>query len=163
MLNEYKSYLVKKFILHFTLLFTSSLINIVPVFFIFISMWIKHYDIKILNLLVRESVDMLVMLPLSSVCTNFFIIKTSIIYKKGLIKSRLLYFIKLFLIYYIYLTIFIGIKILIIIENNIYSKLASLTKFLLYYGTNYFIAFIFIIIFYLKNKKCLNIQDMFTD
>lgn len=70
---------------------------------------------------------------------------------------------KLFLIYYIYLTIFIGIKILIIIENNIYSKLASLTKFLLYYGTNYFVAFIFIIIFYLKNKKCLNIQDMFTD
>lgn len=163
MLNEHKSYLVKNFILHFTLLFTSSLINIVPVFFIFISMWIKHYDIKIPDLLARESVDMLVMLPLSSVCTNFFIIKTSIIYKKGLIKSRLLYFVKLFLIYYIYLTIFIGIKILIIIENNIYSKLASLTKFLLYYGTNYFAAFIFIIIFYLKNKKCLNIQDMFTD
>ena len=70
---------------------------------------------------------------------------------------------KLFLIYYICLTIFTGLTSLIVIENSTFQKLTLFKKFFLHNSINYSVVFIFIIIYYLKNKKYFNIQDMLIE
>ena len=161
--DEHKSYLAAKISLHSALLLSSSLINGVPVISIFTFMWLIHYGVKIPSLLGEISVNMLVMVPISSLCTDFFIAKTIVMYDRKMIQSKFLYFMKLFLNYYICLTIFIGLKILIIDKINTYinafSNLTITTKLILYYGINYFAVLIFIIVFYLKNKEYFRIQN----
>ena len=74
---------------------------------------------------------MVVMLPISSLCTSFFIVKTVVMHDRKMIKSKFLYFMKLFLNYYICLTIFSSLTIRIIIENNAFrafQKLNDLTR-----------------------------------
>lgn len=173
---EHKSYLAEKISLHSALLFISVLINGIPTILIFSYMWLEqiitymwatHQIIKIPNLLEKISGNMLVMVPISSLCTDFFIAKTVVMYDKKLIQSKFLYFMKLFLNYYICLTIFIGLKILIIdkinTDSNAYSNLTITTKLLLYYSINYFVVLIFIIVFYLKNKEYFRIQNFLIE
>lgn len=73
-------------------------------------------------------------------------------YDRKLIKSKFLYLMKLFLTYYISIIIFTELTTFIIIKNSIFQKLDILTKLFLYYGINYFVVLIFIIVFYIKNK-----------
>lgn len=161
--DEHKSYLAAKISLHSALLLSSSLINGVPVISIFTFMWLIHYGVKIPSLLGEISVDMLVMLPISSLCTSFFIVKTAVMYDRKLIKSKFLYFIKLFLTYYISIIIFTELTTFIIIKNSIFQKLDILTKLFLYYGINYFVVLIFIIVFYIKNKEYFRIQNFLME
>lgn len=163
MTTEHKSYLAEKIILHFALLFISSLINGIPVISIFVFIWLIHFNVKIPTLLANGSFDMIVMLPISSLCTDFFIIKTVVMYDRGKIKNRFLYFIKLFIVYYICLIILTGFGSLIIIENSAFQKLTFLTKFLLYNGINYSAVIMFIVAYYLKNKEYFRIQNMLID
>ena len=106
---------------------------------------------------------MIVMLPISSLCTSFFIVKTAVMYDRKLIKSKFLYFMKLFLTYYISIIIFTELTTFIIIKNSIFQKLNILTKLFLYYGINYFAVLIFIIVFYLKNKEYFRIQNFLME
>ena len=126
MSDEYKSYLSEKIILHSSLLCVSFLINSIPVISVFMIMWLIHHCAKIPTLLANGSIDMIIMLPISSLCTDFFIIKTIVMYNRGIIKNEFLYFMKLFLIYYICLTIFTGLTSLIVIENATFQKLTLL-------------------------------------
>lgn len=160
---EHKSYLAEKIILHFALSFITFSTHSVLVVSVYLIMWLMHYGVEIPSLLGKISIDMLVMPPVSSLCTNFFIIKSVVMYDRGIIKNRFLYFIKMFLAYYICLTIFIGLKILIIDQINAYDKLTDLAKIFLYYGTNYIAVLIFIILFYLNNKEYFKIQNMLIE
>ena len=163
---EHKSYLVEKIILYSALLFISFLKNGIPVIFIFTFMWLIHYAVKIPGLLASISIYMLVMLPISSLCTSLFIVKTVVMHDRKLIKSKFLYFMKLFLNYYICLTIFSSLTICFIIENNAFrafQKLNDLTKFFLFFGIHYSAVLIFIIVFYLKDKECFKIQNMLIE
>lgn len=163
MTTEHKSYLAEKIILHFALLFISGFINGVPIISIFIIMWLRYFVTGAVNPLADESVDMIVMLPISSLYTDFFIIKTLVLYNRGMIKSRFLYFMKLFIIYYIFITILIIMTTSLIVENNAFYELTVLAKFFLFYGINYFVALLFIIIYFLKNKEYFRIQNMLID
>ena len=130
--SEHKSYLAERIILYSALLFISFIKNDISVIFIFTFMWLIHYNIEIPSLLARISSYMVVMLPVSSLCTNLSIVKTIVMHDRKLIKSKFLYFIKLFLNYYICLTIFPSLTIRIIIENNAFrafQKLNDLTRF----------------------------------
>ena len=98
--SEHNSYLAEKIILYPVLLFISFIKNSIPVIFIFTFMWLIHYNIKIPSLLARISSYMVVMLPISSLCTSFFIVKTVVMHDIKMIKSKFLYFMKLFLNYY---------------------------------------------------------------
>ena len=163
---EHKSYLAERIILYPALLFISFIKNSMPVIFIFTFMWLIHYNIKIPSLLARISSYMVVMLPISSLCTSFFIVKTVVMHDRKMIKSKFLYFMKLFLNYYICLTIFSSLTIRIIIENNAFrafQKLNDLTKFFLFFGIHYSAVLIFIVIFYLKDKECFRIQNMLIE
>lgn len=160
---EHKSYLVEKISLHSALLFISVLINGIPVISIFTFMWLLHYSVEIPSLLGEISVDILVMLPMSSLCTVFFIAKTVVMHDRKLIKIRFLYFMKLFLTYYISIIIFTELTTFIILKSSISQKLTILTKLLLYYGINYFSVLIFIIIYYLRNKEYFRIQNFLVE
>ena len=122
--DEHKSYLTAKISLHSALLLSSSLINGVSVISIFTFMWLIHYGVKIPSLLGEISFYMLVMLPISSLCTSFFIVKTAVMYDRKLIKSKFLYLMKLFLTYYISIIIFI----LTIVFVNAIMKLPKKIK-----------------------------------
>lgn len=160
---EHKSYLAEKIILCFALLFASFLINGIPVIFIFTFMWLMHYGVKIPSLLAGISFHMLVMLPISSLCTSYFIVKTVVMYDRKQIKNKFLYFIKLLLTYYISLTIFTALTIYAIIENSVFQKLTFLTKFFLYFGIHYSAVLIFIIIYFSKNKEYFKIQNILIE
>ena len=84
-------------------------------------------------------------------------------YNRGIIKNEFLYFMKLFLIYYICLTIFTGLTSLIVIENATFQKLTLLKKFFLHNSINYSVVLIFIIIYYLKNKEYFRIQNFLME
>ena len=163
MSDEYKSYLSEKIILHSSLLCVSFLINSIPVISVFMIMWLIHHCAKIPTLLANGSIDMIIMLPISSLCTDFFIIKTIVMYNRGIIKNEFLYFMKLFLIYYICLTIFTGLTSLIVIENATFQKLTLLKKLFLHNSINYSVVLIFIIIYYLKNKEYFRIQNFLME
>lgn len=130
---------------------------------VFMVMWLIHHCAKIPTLLANGSIDMIIMLPISSLCTDFFIIKTIAMYNRGIIKNEFLYFMKLFLIYYICLTIFTGLTSLIVIENATFQKLTLLKKFFLHNSINYSVVLIFIIVFYLKNKEYFRIQNFLME
>lgn len=161
--DEHKSYLAEKIILHSALLCVSFLINSIPVISVFMIMWLIHHCAKIPTLLANGSIDMIIMLPISSLCTDFFIIKTIVMYNRGIIKNEFLYFMKLFLIYYICLTIFTGLTSVIVIENATFQKLTLLKKFFLHNSINYSVVLIFIIIYYLKNKEYFRIQNFLME
>ena len=163
MSDKNKSYLAEKIILHSALLCVSFLINSIPVISVFMVMWLIHHCAKIPTLLANGSIDMIIMLPISSLFTDFFIIKTIVMYNRGIIKNEFLYFMKLFLIYYICLTIFTGLTSLIVIENATFQKLTLLKKFFLHNSINYSVVLIFIIIYYLKNKEYFRIQNFLME
>jgi len=163
MSDKHKSYLAEKIILHSALLCVSFLINSIPVISVFMVMWLIHHCAKIPTLLANGSIDMIIMLPISSLFTDFFIIKTIVMYNRGIIKNEFLYFMKLFLIYYICLTIFTGLTSLIVIENATFQKLTLLKKFFLHNSINYSVVLIFIIIYYLKNKEYFRIQNFLME
>ena len=159
MSDEHKSYLAEKIILHSALLCVSFLINSIPVISVFMIMWLKYIFTWRVCPLASESIDMIVMLPISSLCTDFFIMKTIVMHNRGIIKNEFLYFMKLFLIYYICLTIFIRLTSLIVIENATFQKLTLLKKFFLHNSINYSVVLIFIIVFYIKNKEYFKIHN----
>lgn len=163
MSDEHKSYLAEKIILHSALLCVSFLINSIPVMSVFMVMWLIHHCAKIPTLLANGSIDMIIMLPISSLCTDFFIMKTIVMHNRGIIKNEFLYFMKLFLIYYICLTTFTGLTSLIVIENATFQKLTLLKKFFLHNSINYSVVLIFIIVFYLKNKEYFRIQNFLME
>lgn len=81
---EHKSYLAERIILYPALLFISFLINGIPAILIYTYMWLEqiityawptHHIVKIPNLLEKISVNMLVMVPISSLCTDFLLSK----------------------------------------------------------------------------------------
>ena len=102
---------------------------------------------------------MIVMLPISSLCTDLFILKTVVMYDRGMIKNRFLYFMKLFLNYYICITILSILTTSFTTENHTFNKFYFPTVFVLFYGTNYLVVLVFIIIYYLKNKEYFRIQN----
>lgn len=163
MSDEHKSYLAEKIILHSALLCVSFLINSIPAISVFMIMWLKYLFTWRACPLASESIDMIIMLPISSLFTDLFILKTVVMYDRGIIKNRFLYFSKLFLIYYICLTIFIRLTSLIVIENATFQKLTLLKKFFLHNSINYSVVLIFIIVFYLKNKKYFRIQNFLME
>lgn len=160
---EHKSYLAEKIILHSALLLVSFLINGIPVISVFMIMWLKYLFTWRACPLARESIDMIVMLPISSLCTDLFIVKTVVMYDRGIIKNRFLYFMKLFLSYYIFITILSILTTSFTTGNNTFNKLPFLTAFVLFYGTNYLVVLIFVIVFYLKNKEYFKIQNMLIE
>lgn len=160
---EHKSYLAEKIILHSALLLVSFLINGIPVISVFMIMWLKYLFTWRACPLARESIDMIVMLPISSLCTDLFIVKTVVLYDRGIIKNRFLYFMKLFLSYYIFITILSILTTSFTTGNNTFNKLPFLTAFVLFYGTNYLVVLIFVIVFYLKNKEYFKIQNMLIE
>lgn len=160
---EHKSYLVEKIILHSALLFISFLINGIPTISVFMIIWLKYLFTGVANSLINESVYTIFMIPVSSLCTDLFIVKTVVMYDRGIIKNRFLYFMKLFIIYYICIIIFFILTTSPIVENNTFRKLPILTKFFLFYGIHYFVVLIFIIVFYLKNKEYFRIQNMLIE
>lgn len=160
---EHKSYLAEKIILHSALLLVSFLINGIPVISVFMIMWLKYLFTWRACPLARESIDMIVMLPISSLCTDLFIVKTVVMYDRGIIKNRFLYFMKLFLSYYIFITILSILTTSFTTGNNTFNKLTFLTAFVLFYGTNYLVVLIFVIVFYLKNKEYFKIQNMLIE
>ena len=159
MSDEHKSYLAEKIILHSALLCVSFLINSIPVISVFMIMWLKYIFTWETCSLARESIDMIVMLPISSLCTDLFILKTVVMYDRGIIKNRFLYFMKLFLNYYIWITILSILTTSFTTENHTFNKFSFPTAFVLFYGTNYLVVLVFIIIYYLKNKKYFRIQN----
>ena len=72
MSDKHKSYLAEKIILHSSLLCVSFLINSIPAISVFMIMWLKYLFTWRACPLASESIDMIIMLPISSLFTDLF-------------------------------------------------------------------------------------------